>query len=779
MSAPVFKIHVLKLSVVTMLLGGLLADAAAQSIVGTVVGEDRMPVPGVQVHIPALRVGTVTDEQGQYTLSQVPLREVEVEFHFVGFERRSMTISVGEGENRLDVVLTETTIRMDEAVISAEGQAETLLRRSTQSIQVIEARELEAVRGQTLGQTLAQLPGVTELTTGPSISKPVIRGLHSQRVLVLNNGVAQEGQQWGGEHAPEIDPFAPGKIELIRGAAGVEYGIGAIGGVIRIEPEELPRNAPLTGRLMLNGFSNNWQGSGSLMLQGGPKSLPGLGWRVQGSLRKAGSSRTPDYWLGNTGFQELNGSATVGYDTDNVGLHAHYSHFGTELGLYNGAHIGNFDDLLRAIERGHPSVEYDFTYQVEPPKQRIRHDLIKVGGHFRLPGRDWIDAQYGFQLNHREEFDAHRRFGDPNEDPAFSLDLMTHTFDLKFRQRPRGDWIGVSGVSFINQNNENGETGFLIPNFHSVTGGVFTHQSLVRDRWTFEAGLRFDHRWMEAFPRERLSQGGFVRRTHTYSSLTGALGVIRQLTDHWSIAANIGTAWRPPGVNELYNFGVHHGTATFEVGDPDLGSERSYNVDLTIRHYSPVSQIEVSVYNNIMDGYIYLFPEEEPRVTIRGTFPSFKYTQTDAVLRGIDGSAVFRVMSRWELGVSASAVRGDDRLEDGPLIFMPADRVRFNVGFDLGDTDPFRFGAVDLHTTMVAEQTRVPEGVDFKEPPPGYVIFGLGYTTDIEVGSTTLRFGLSIENLLDTTYRDYLSRYRYFADDPGRTVILRLSMPLG
>lgn len=221
---------------------------------------------------------------------------------------------------------------------------------------------------------------------------------HSQRIVVMNAGIAQEGQQWGGEHAPEIDPFSMGSVELIRGAAGVEYGVGAIGGVIRIEPEQMPWGEPFGGRLSLNGFSNNRQGAGSLMLHGSPRSTPEFGWRVQGSIRHAGDSHTPDYTIGNSAFREKDGAAMVEWHDDRVGLRIHGSHFGTTLGLYSGAHIGNYDDLIRAIERGEPAVDFDFTYDIDPPKQEIRHDALSVNGHVITGSGDWIDVQPDFRV---------------------------------------------------------------------------------------------------------------------------------------------------------------------------------------------------------------------------------------------------------------------------------------------------------------------------------------------------------------------------------------------
>ena len=671
------------------------------------------------------------------------------------------------------------TLEVDEVVVQGEGSAQAMLNKASLSVSTLDARALDEVRGQTLGETLAALPGVTTLSTGPSIAKPVVRGLHSQRVVVLNAGVPQEGQQWGGEHAPEIDPFAPARIEVVKGAAGVEYGVGAIGGVIRIEPRELPAVPVLGGRASVNAFSNNMQAAGSLMLEGGPNALPGFGWRAQASARKAGDARTPNHVIGNSAFAELSGTAALGYHTNAFGLDAYFSHFGTELGLFAGAHIGNFDDLLRVIERGEPAVEYDFSFDIDAPKQRIQHELLTLRGHYRLPSGDRLEAQYGFQYNQRKEFDAHRRFGDPLDEPAFSLVLTTHTLDLKLRSAPRGRWFGVVGLSGMNQANRNGETGFLIPNFRAITGGAFARGTYVRGPWTLETGTRFDYRWMEAFPREFGSRGDFVQREHNYASVSGVVGAIWQFAPAWSLATNIGTAWRPPGVNELYSFGVHHGTAQFEVGDADLGAERSVNVDATLRHVGSRARLEMSVYNNAMDGYLHLVPTLEPVVTIRGTFPAFRYAQADAVLRGIDGQASLDV-TRWlTAGVQGALVRGTDRDADRPLFNMPSDRATLTGTFRLPRWGVLRGQELEVKGRFVREQTRAPEGLDYAPPPDGYALAGIGYRTDVQLGAVPLRLSLEVENLFDATYRDYLSRFRYFIDDPGRSVVLRVQVPFG
>ncbi|HUF10993.1 MAG TPA: TonB-dependent receptor [Rhodothermales bacterium] len=749
----------------------------SQVIEGRVRDFERQPLPGVTVVVPALQIGAVTDEEGRYTIVGLPVGAHTVEFRFLGFETSTHTVVVAAERLTLNVILRGATLLHEEVVKTADGVHDAL-NRATLSVSRLDPEDVEMLRGQTLGETLEHLAGVTTMTTGPSIAKPVIRGLHSQRVLILNAGIPQEGQQWGGEHAPEIDPFAPVRIEVVRGAAGVEYGVGAIGGVIRLEPRELPTGPVLRGSLTMNGFSNNRQGAGSILLEGGLGALPGMGWRAQGSFRKAGASQTSDYVIGNSGFQELDGTVAVGYHGARLGLDVHYSHFGTELGLFKGAHIGNYDDLLRAIERGQPGVEYDFSYGIEPPKQSVAHDLLALRGGYVLDSGDRVETQYGLQRNRRQEFDAHRRFGDPLEDPAFDLTLTTHTLDVKFKSRPRGSFFGVVGISGMNQGNVNVESGYLIPNFRALTGGGYARLSWVNGPWVVETGTRFDYRWLKAYPRLSPIEG-FTRRTHSYRSLSGVIGAIRQIARSWSIAANIGTAWRPPGVNELYNFGVHHGTAQFEVGNPEIGSERSYSLDVTLRHASERASMEASAFNNWMDGYIHLFPEPEPKVTIRGTFPSFRYAQTDAVLRGFDASVEYRALDFLAFAARGSLVRGDDRTTDVPLISMPADRLTLSTSLAMPNLGPVRESKINLESTFVNRQTSYPDGVDYADPPPGYTLVGVGYSAVLMWWNTPVRFSVSVENLFNEAYRDYLSRFRYFIDDPGRNVVFRVHVPLG
>ncbi|MDZ7632494.1 MAG: TonB-dependent receptor plug domain-containing protein [Gemmatimonadaceae bacterium] len=272
----------------------------------------------------------------------------------------------------------------------------------------IDAAELAATRGQTLGETISSCQAFRVVQFGPSIAKPVIRGLNSQRVLVMNAGLRQEDQQWGTEHAPNIDSFDADKVTVVRGAATVLYGPDALGGVVRVEHDPVPDGGHARGTIALNGFSNSRQGAASFGVHGGGLSLPGVGptgYRVRLTSRVAGNGAAPDYALSNTGFRELNGSVTLGvhrrWGTSEVML----SHFGTELGVLRQAHVGNFDDLQRSLNA--PPPDSSFSYGIGSPNQRVQHTTLRVRTALVLPDAGELEVVYGSQANHRREFDNH------------------------------------------------------------------------------------------------------------------------------------------------------------------------------------------------------------------------------------------------------------------------------------------------------------------------------------------------------------------------------------
>lgn len=752
-------------------------DRAAVTFTGKVIDlQLKRPLPGAQVYFPDLRRGTVTDEDGQFEIKDIQAGQYKIICRLLGYTTVTETLSISHNLN-YEFRLAVAPLEEQEVTVTANANDHSSLTGSSQSVAVLRSTELEKARGQTLGETLKEIPGLTVLQTGPAIAKPVIRGLHSQRVLVLNAGVPQEGQQWGGEHAPEIDPFAPARIEVLKGAAGVQYGSGAIGGVIRIEPRDLREIGGLGGELTLNAFSNNLQGAGSFLLEGGLSKLPGFGWRAQGSMRRAGDSKTSAYDVINSGFNERDWSLAAGYNKERGGVEMYYSHFGTELGIFRGSHLGSVTDLLRAIERGRPSIERSFSYEVDPPKQDISHNLLSVKSRYEFSGLGRLEMQYGWQQNHRQEFDAHAPFSSkPPAFPSFDLTLTTYTADLTFQHQPVKNFFGKIGVSGMRQGNVQESRVFLIPNFRAYSGGVFLLESWVNGPWTLDFGGRYDYRWVKAF---RLANEQVVETIHEYSNFTGVMGLIYKFAPTWSIGTNWGSAWRPPSLNELYSDGVHHGAAQYEIGDLTLKSERSFNVDVTLRHFSERGRAEISIYNNRLRHFIFPFPDPQPTLTVRGAFPTFRYQQAEARLRGLDGSLEYQLSNFFQFGVSAALVRGDNLDTNEPLFQMPTDRLRLMAHFHLPDFGRLANTFVELNGTFVKRQNRFPQNADYADPPPGYALFDFNAGTQLRLGGQPLQFNLSVQNLANKSYRDYLSRFRYFIDDLGRNIIVRVQIPFG
>ncbi|MYK98653.1 MAG: TonB-dependent receptor, partial [Gemmatimonadetes bacterium] len=517
----------------------------------------------------------------------------------------------------------------------------------------------------------------------------------------------------------------------------------------------------------------------SLLLQGAVHRLPGLKWRVQGSLRRAGDARAPKHVIRNSGFDERNYSVALGYSTDWMDTEAYFSHFGTWLGIYKGAHIGNTTDLRRAIERGDPWVTGEFTYEIDNPRQRVEHDLLSVRSLVRFEGVGNLEMRYGQQYNRREEWDS-TRSGAPPTRPGFDLGLQTHSGDVIFHHRNFGNWYGKIGISGMRQRNTRFSTGFLIPDFLAYSSGVFALESWTKGKTTVETGLRYDYRWAEIYSNEgrratEIVEGGIF----TYRNMTGVIGLIHELTPTLAFAANFGRAWRPPGVNELYSYGVHHGTAQFEIGDRELDTESSLNTDLTLRYRGDRGRGELGLFRSSYRNFISLLPAGDLVLTIRGAFPKFTYVQSDAVIQGLDGFLEYDLTRYVGTYLSASIVRGRNTTGNEPLYQMPPTRLITGLDFRLPPTGRLLEAGIGFEGQFVLRQEHFPEGIDFADPPAGYNLFDVLLHAELAVADHPVRMQFGVHNLFNKRYRDYLSRFRYFTDDPGRNVTISLSVPFG
>ncbi len=665
----------------------------------------------------------------------------------------------------------------------------------------LHGRQLESTKGLSLGESLQKINGVTVLQTGNNIYKPVIHGLHSNRVLILNNGIRQEGQQWGSEHAPEVDPYLANRLTVIKGASSIRYGGDAIGGVILVEPKLLPYGVTgIAGEINTAMFSNNRQGVLSAMVEGNHSKHPAFAWRLQGTAKRGGNARTPGYWLDNSGIQELNMSATVGWRKADHGVELFYSLFSTKLGIFTGSHIGNVTDLINAISNGEPP-DYiknaGFTYAIQRPDQRVMHQLAKAKAFYSMGGWGRLNIIGSFQNNKRQEYDIVRT---PRTNPQLELALNTAALDVvldHFRQEKIKGTVGVTGMYQKNDINYR----FFIPNYQSYNIGVFVAEKYSTGNWVFEAGLRYD--WRSIFsisdndrsPYDQLMGNvlapGAAYGTRFFSGFSGNTGINYKLKN-WKFVLSGTTAWRAPQVNELFSDGLHHGAARIEKGRADMQTERSYGLAAAVNYNDRKWAFDLDIYHKRIQDFMYLKPTYPPQLTIRGAFPTFEYDQTNASLTGIDVQLSYLIDNHLRLEGKASVLRAFDRVADDWLIQMPADRYEGGAEYLFSGGGRFSQSYVKLTANHVKRQSRVPEtgnieitdpngsvtmASDYAPPPPAYTLVGIEAGTDIEMKHRNLTIILGVSNLFNTKYRDYLNAFRYFSDDMGRNISLRVKVP--
>jgi len=727
-------------------------------------GKQRLPF--ATIFIREIKQGVACDSTGSYTMPSLCAGRYTIDCSSIGFKKSTVVLRLTKDVTQSFYLEPDVTT-IGEVVVHEKKVDERML--ISQSHADLQGENLTQVRGATLGESLKGIAGVYALQSGPSIFKPVIHGLHSNRVLIFNNGVRQEGQQWGSEHAPEIDPFIATKLTVVKGAASVQYGSDAIGGVILVEPASLPDQPQVHGEINLMAGTNNRMGVASGIIQGAfNKKLSGFRWRVQGTYRRAGNARTPHYFMENTGFSEGNFSATLGYVRKNYGAELYYSEFNTKLGIFSGTHAESIIDITAAIERPRPLTPSYFSYAIARPYQQVVHDLFKASAYYVF-NNSRVDIIFARQQNVRSEYDYIPLTGNLN--PELHLRLTTHTVDVVYKHKAFKNYSGSVGVSGITQGNVR-RYQLLIPNFRNYGGGIFYIGRWTNDRLTIEAGLRYDYRWLRAYTVDNNS-AQVVTPTWNFQNVTETIGSSYTFSDHVSWTVNIGTAWRAPTVNELLSSGVHQSAVSFEIGNPDLHAERAYNIATSLHYQTKRFHGELGLYSNTINGYIFLKPDLQYIHTVRGAYPTFTYTQVDARFRGIDVTASYQLHDSLTLSAKASMLYAWNKTIRDYLQLIPANRYETTIRYGFGDCNFLRQLYCSAGILYVEKQTRVPANSDYAVPPPAYMLVNFNAGFFVPVGKQRLNFSISANNVFNTAYRDYMDRFRYFTDEPGRNVMLR------
>jgi len=712
-----------------------------------------------------------TNEHGRFQFTNLCKGKVQIIIKHFGC--RDTVIAFELNKNyQLKVKLPHSAFELQEVDIMDKR----LEMKQTQTRSDLTGKELDKTRGQTLGDALKNISGVTTLNTGGTISKPMIHGMQGYRILIVNNGVRHEGQQWGNEHAPEVDPFIANKLSVIKGANAVRYGSDALGGVVLVEAPDLPDTAAITGEFNIVGATNGRSGITSGILQGNFEKLKSISWRVQGTYRKAGSIHTPTYFLKNTGVEEYNFSYSLSYHQKRWGTEVYYSQFNTKVGIFSGAHIGNLTDLNNVFNQSKPSDSLaNFSYEIGRPFQQIGHELVKSKTHFHIATKWRLLAQYTYQYNKRQEFDKHKPLNDSLAAlnlPELDYRIQTQTGELFLEHDNIRHFRGQFGVNYMHQiNNYLGR--FFIPNYINNTWGIFAAERYVRQHLELELGIRYDEKYLQSYFYENKV---LVNPNLKFNNVSWNLGAIYKPVQSFNLFLNIGSAWRSPAPNELYSNGIHHGVGAIERGSKQLTPEKVVNVTLTgILQHSRFSS-ELTVYHNEFENFIFMNPASQPELTIKGAFPVFNYTQAKARISGIDFKSTVKLTESFALIPKAMWLRAWNYTINDYLIYMPSDRYQLDAIYN------FKVGKNDFYSQVsyqyITKQWRVPNNTDFAPPPAEYGLLASEFGTTLLLGKQKLNISLAANNLLNQIYRDYLDRFRYYTDAQGRNFTLRLKMPL-
>jgi iron complex outermembrane receptor protein len=726
-------------------------------------------LPGVAIHSSQQQV--MTDMEGFAPLDKLCPGTLHLHLQALGYEPVDADFSFSPGDTLL-IQLNTTARSLDEI----EVRGHRLALNTTTLVHSLHQTDLDKLKGKGLAAMLQGIPGVNVLQTGATIGKPVIDGMHSNRILILNNGIRQEGQQWGSEHAPEIDPFVAQTLSVVKGAEAIRFGAEAIGGVIIVEPAALPQDSTLHAELNLAGSSNGRSGIASAMLSGNPKQVPFLSWRLQGTGKRTGNVHNRQYYLENTGSSELNYSATLGLKAAHMDLELFYSRFHTALGILSQAHIGNESDRQALMHLGRPFEDGKFSYEFAAPKQHIQHDLFRAKGHAHLSDHLHINLQYGLQHNSRKEFD--RRRAGRTDIPSLSLALQTHTLDAFLEFFDGTHWKATLGINGLLQKNKTDVQTFarpIIPDYNSEGAGAYAIVKRSGRILDLEGGLRYDYKYLTA--RGYNDQGSLYGGRHHFNNLNASMGAVWHSSSLWSLRSNIGTAWRPPAINELYSNGLHHGTATVELGDSTLLSEKSIKWITAFEYHNLAGwlRLDVDVYAQVFDNYLYLRANGNSVQTVAGSFPEMEYVQDAAGVMGADFNASLKIAGPLSYNLKGSYLYARNTSRHNYLPLIPANRVEQSLKLDLKRLRFLRNSYIALSHSYVARQYNYTSGTDFLPPPPAYNLVHFQCGTELAGTKHPLAVHFSVENITNNLYRDYMNRFRFYTQEMGRNITLRLS----
>ncbi len=776
--------------------------ACSFTLTGTVLDVDtKQPLPFVKVTVKGTEKNTLTDIEGLFEIEGLCHQSNTLIISCYGYCDTVCEDFHQHGKSP-HIYLKHEVHNLEGVTITAQKSRE----EGTASIsqQVIKVDETLVNTSQSLAATVSEVEGVTFLATGSNVQIPVIHGLYGNRVLVINNGLKHGFQNWGTDHAPEIDISAVNTATVLKGAAGVRYGPEALGGAIVVEGAPLYLNEDFKLKVG-TGFHTN--GRGYFINPEVSQGFNQWSYHVGANYTRVGDRHAPGYQLTNTGKEEKAFNAGLRYRIkDNIDVKLYYNYLDQNLGLLAASFPTSASSLIRAFNTDRPSIVNSFSYNINEPNHLVKHHLAKAEVNWQYSDEAKLTLRLGRQLNQRQEFDVRR-----NADrPIIDVDLITNDYQLEWKHP---DWFhldGLIGVQLFSQNNDNnpgtGTTAF-IPNYNSLRYSAFFVESLKKNKNTFEFGVRLDYENNNVRGRETSQR--IFRDDYSFSNITSSFGYIRQLSQDATFRTNIGTAWRTPNLAELYSFGQHgfgleygllrlrfdenglpRTDRVLQANDNTVQAEKGYKWINEWQKQNANNSFVLTAYGNYIENYIFQSPLGAFRTFSSATSVGFQYNQVDALFLGTD----FTWKRKWTQKVEGTFGLNylwSRNIEDKEtLINQPPITTHYKLTWDLKDLGIFKSSKLVINPSYTFRQFQAPQTIplesiatgetvisrttgifDFVDAPSGYFLLDLSWKFKLK----SFEISISADNVLNKSYRSYLNETRYFAEDIGRNFLFTIN----
>jgi iron complex outermembrane receptor protein len=703
---------------------------------------------GASVYLPELNKGAITNQFGEYEINNIPTGKIKIQFSFVGFNTQIKSIEISQHQNKLDISLSSAIIESQEIVVT--GGYVSSQHENAVKIDVLKTRGIDLSGSPNFMETLTKVPGVDMISKGQGISKPVIRGLSMNDILVMNNGVRIENYQYSENHPLGIDGNSVERVEIIKGPASLLYGSDAIGGVINFIKEKPAPIGNIMGDYQLQLHSNTLGINESIGLKGSSKNFFGgirFGHKTHADYLQGGGNFVP-----NSRFNEMTLNANTGY-TGKIGtFKIFYDYFKQDLGMT----IASVIPLN--IERKRKN---EIWYQ------DLKHQLLSSQNSLYLGKFKWdINAAYQNAL---------RKFETTLEVPTVEMNLNTITYESKlyFPSSEQSEYIiGIQGMSQNNRNLHNRTSQFLPDANVNNIGLLGMAQYAFIKNLKLQGGLRFDLYKTETYALGTINTSSYHAPVNKkFSNLNGSFGVTYQPIETIMLRVNFAKAYRVPNLSELTSNGMHGNR--YEIGNADLLPENTFETDLSMHYHSVFLSFDLAGFYNRIDHYIFISPTNDTTLT---GIKIYRFSQANAALYGGEAGIHFHPKSLpWlHLEVTFSSVIG--KQENGNYLpFIPANKIRYELRAERKNLGFLKKPSLKI-TALNAFSQNNPS--PFETATEGYLLVNLSGYSEILISKQTLILGVSINNLFDKQYYDHLSTLKsmnYY--NQGRNMSISLKIP--